>query len=329
MEVEIRVNFELVEKNKSMLWVEKYRPQRIEECILPQKIKDVLRGFVEKGEMPNLILAGTAGCGKTTVARALCNEMDCEVLFINASLDNGIDILRNKITNFASSISLTGQQKVVILDESEYLSANFQPALRGFIEQFHENVRFIFTCNYLNKLLPALHSRCAVITYDIPNNERRAMLEQIFKRICHILKTEEVQFNPKVVMNIVTTHFPDMRRCLQELQRYGTSGTIDETVQINSNHDNFEKLVSYVKGRNFKEMRLWVGSNKDVSSEKVFEYFYNNAEKFVVQNTIPQLVLTTAEYQYKASFVANKEINLAAYLTEIMANCEFVEGETV
>lgn len=321
------MNFDLVEANKSMLWVEKYRPQKVSDCILPSKIKDVLQGFVDKKEMPNLILAGTAGCGKTTVARALCNEMDCEVLFINASLDNGIDILRNKITTFASSISLTGQQKVVILDEAEYLSANFQPALRGFIEQFHGNVRFIFTCNYLNKLLPALHSRCAVITYDIPNDERKTMLEQIFKRICFILKNEQVQFNPKVVMNIVTTHFPDMRRCLQELQRYGTSGSIDETVQINSNHDNFEKLVSYVKARNFKEMRLWVGSNKDVSSEKVFDYFFTNADKFVVPNTIPQLVLATADYQYKASFVANKEINLTAYLTEIMANCEFLKDE--
>ena len=259
----------------------------------------------------------------TTVAKAITKQLGYETMFINASLENGIDVLRNKITQFASSISLMGNKKCVILDESDYANPqSLQPALRGFIEQFSGNVRFIFTCNYVNRIIPAIHSRCTVIDFNPKQNEKNDLIEQTLKRVFHILQCENVKFDPKVVAKLVVNHFPDIRRCVNELQRYSATGMIDEGIFVNIDHDNYNNLVQFIKNRDFKNMRQWLGNNKDVSPEKLFNYFYTNGSKFIEDSSIPQMVLTTAEYQYKSAFVVDQEINNCAYLTEIMLNCE-------
>ena len=307
------------------LWVEKYRPNTIQECILPVKIKESLQGFADRKELPNLILAGSAGTGKTTSARALCRELNCDVLFINASLENGIDVLRNKITQFASSVSLTGNRKVVILDEGDYTNASsFQPALRGFIERFYDNVRFIITCNYLSKILPPIQSRCTVINFDIPSEEKQTLFKETLSRLFYILKQEDIKFDPKSVCKLLLNYYPDIRRCINELQRYSVSGCIDEDILTNITKDNYTKLVESLKNKNFKDMRSWVANNKDIPPETLFSYFYENGSTFMEPSSLPQMIITTAEYQYKSAFVADQEINLAAYLIELMVNCSFI-----
>jgi len=306
------------------LWTEKYRPKSIEECILPESMKKTFREFINSGELPNFLFCGGAGVGKTTVAKALCNEIGAEYLFINGSEESGIDILRNKIKSFASSVSLTNAKKVVILDEADYLNANStQPALRGFIEEFSNNCRFIFTCNFKNRIIEPLHSRCAVIEFKIENSEKQKIAAGFYRRVIDILSQEAVQSDSKVVAELITKYFPDYRRILNELQRYSVSGTIDSGILINLGDESYVELVKNLKAKNFTEVRKWVGKNSDIESTELFRKLYDKAIDYLELVSIPQLVLILADYQYKAAFVADREINTMAALTEIMGQLKF------
>lgn len=309
-------------KNDEFLWVEKYRPRTINECVLPESQKKVFREFLDKSEIQNMILAGTAGVGKTTVARALCNELGTDYLLINGSEESGIDVLRTKIKQFASSVSFSGKTKVVILDEADYLNPNStQPALRGFIEEFSANCRFILTCNFKNRIIPPLHSRCAVIEFKLKKEDRPKIAAQFFKRVTDILQHEQVEFNPKVVAKLVERHFPDFRRVLNELQRYAGSGKIDEGILVSLDNENFNDLVKSLRDKDWKKMRSWVVNNTDIEATTIFRQLYDRLTDEV--NEVPQLVLLLADYSYKSAFVADHEINLVACCTEIMATCNF------
>jgi DNA polymerase III delta prime subunit len=306
------------------LWVEKYRPQTIEECILPDSMKKTFKEFINSGELPNFLFCGGAGVGKTTVAKALCNEIGAEYLFINGSEESGIDVLRSKIKNFASSVSLTDAKKVVILDEADYLNANStQPALRGFIEEFSNNCRFIFTCNFKNRIIEPLHSRCAVIEFKIENSEKPKIAAGFYRRVLDILSQEKVEADGKVIAELITKYFPDYRRILNELQRYSVSGIIDSGILVNLGDESYVELVKNLKAKNFTEVRKWVGKNSDIESTELFRKLYDKAVDYLEQGSIPQLVLILAEYQYKAAFVADREINTMAALTEVMAQLKF------
>lgn len=306
------------------LWVEKYRPQTIDECVLPQSLKNTFKEFIASGELPNFLFCGGAGVGKTTVAKALCNEVGAEYLFINGSEESGIDTLRYKIKNFASSVSLTNAKKVVILDEADYLNANStQPALRGFIEEFSNNCRFILTCNFKNRIIEPLHSRCSVIEFKIDNKEKPKIAAAFYRRVIDILSFEKVEADGKVVAELITKHFPDNRRILNELQRYSVSGKIDAGLLVNLGEESYNDLLKNLKSKNFTEVRKWVGQNSDVDTTEVFRRLYDKAVDTIEQGSIPQLVLILADYQYKAAFVADKEINMMAALTEIMAQLKF------
>jgi len=312
-----------VNKSES-LWVEKYRPQTVDDLIVPLKIKSTLQQFVNKGEIPNLILAGKAGVGKTSTILALAKQLDMDVMFINASLENGIDILRTKIAEFSASMSLTGNMKCVILDESDYLSGSAQPGFRAFIEKFSRTTRFVFTCNYSNRIIDPLKSRCTVIDYDFPPEEKKDLLKQMIIRAISILKNENVQFDPKAVAKLVAKHYPDFRRTINELQTISNAGSVsDDTIQAVTG-DDYASLINSLKTKNFKEMRQWVAINSDNVTDKIYTYFYENAHKFMAPSSLPQMVITSAEYQFKANFAVDPEINTAAYLTELMANCEFL-----
>lgn len=311
-------------RDEMFLWVEKYRPQTIDECVLPESLKTTFKEYIAQGELPNFLFTGTAGVGKTTVAKALCNEIGAEYLMINGSEESGIDTLRTKIKGFASTVSLTDSKKVVILDEADYLNPNStQPALRGFIEEFSNNCRFIFTCNFKNKIIQPLHSRCAVIEFKIDNSEKPKVAGAFYKRIVDILKTEQIEFDQKVVAELVTKHFPDFRRVLNELQRYSVSGKIDSGILVNLSEESFKDLVKFMKEKNFPEVRKWVAKNSDADSVALFRQIYDSANTMMESTSIPQLVLTLAEYQYKAAFVADHELNIMAALTVIMAQCKF------
>lgn len=306
------------------LWVEKYRPNTIDECILPDSMKNTFKEFINSGELPNFLFCGGAGVGKTTVAKALCNEIGAEYLFINGSEESGIDVLRSKIKNFASSVSLTDAKKVVILDEADYLNANStQPALRGFIEEFSNNCRFIFTCNFKNRIIEPLHSRCAVVEFKIENSDKPKIASEFFKRVKNILQVEGIEADMKVVAELITKYFPDYRRILNELQRYSVSGTIDAGILVNIGDASYSELIKHLKSKNFNDVRKWIGKNSDADTTEVFRTLYDKANDVVEQTSIPQLVLILAEYQYKAAFVADKEINMMAALTEIMAGVKF------
>ena len=306
------------------LWVEKYRPQTIDECILPDSMKKTFHEFINSGELPNFLFCGGAGVGKTTVAKALCNEIGAEYLFINGSEESGIDVLRSKIKNFASSVSLTDSKKVVILDEADYLNANStQPALRGFIEEFSNNCRFIFTCNFKNRIIEPLHSRCAVVEFKIDNSEKPKIASDFFKRVKNILQVEGVESDMKVVAELITKYFPDYRRILNELQRYSVSGIIDSGILINLGDESYVELIKNLKAKNFTEVRKWVGKNSDIESTELFRKLYDKAIDYLEQGSVPQLVLILADYQYKAAFVADREINTMAALTEIMGQLKF------
>lgn len=311
-------------REDQFLWVEKYRPQTIDDCILPEGLKTTFKQFIASGELPTFLFCGGAGVGKTTVAKALCNEVDAEFMFINGSEESGIDVLRTKIKNFASSISLEGRPKVVILDEADYLNANStQPALRAFIEEFSNNCRFIFTCNYKHRIIEPLHSRCAVIDFKIENKDKPKIASQIFKRVCTILKGENVEYDDKVVAELVNKHFPDFRRIINELQRYSVSGKIDTGILVNLNEDSFTDLIANLKARNYNDVRKWVGKNSDIDCTELFRTLYESAVDKMKPAAIPNLVLILADYQYKAAFVADHEINTMAALTEVMTQCEF------
>ena len=306
---------------EQFLWVEKYRPRTIRDCILPDTLKNTFQEFVDQDNIPNMLLSGTAGTGKTTIARALCEELGCDYIIINGSEESGIDVLRTKIKDFASTVSLAGKVKVVILDEADYLNPNStQPALRGFIEEFSKNCRFIFTCNFANRIIAPLHSRTTVIDFRLTKQDRPQMAAKFFKRVVDILNQENITHNPKVVAEIVNKYFPDYRRVLNELQRYSSSGTIDEGILVNISDANMKELISALREKDFKKMRTWVVNNLDNDPNVLFRKLYDVLISEVVQ--VPQLVLLLADYQYKAAFVADAEINLVACLTEIMAACE-------
>jgi DNA polymerase III delta prime subunit len=307
---------------EQFLWVEKYRPRKVSECILPQHLLNTFQEFVDKGNIPNMLLTGSAGTGKTTIARAVCEELGCDYIVINGSEESGIDVLRTKIKDFASTVSLAGMTKVVILDEADYLNPNStQPALRGFIEEFSNNCRFIFTCNYKNRIIAPLHSRTTVIEFKITKDEKQTVAAKFFKRVVQILDNENITYNKKVIVELVNKHFPDYRRTLNELQRYSSSGTIDEGILSNISDVNIKELITSLKEKDFKKMRTWVVNNLDNDPSMIFRKLYDSLTSEVVQ--VPQLILLLADYQYKAAFVADPEINLVACLTEIMAACEF------
>ena len=305
---------------EQFLWVEKYRPRRISDCILPEGLKNTFQEFVNQDNIPNMLLSGTAGTGKTTIARALCEELGCDYIIINGSEENGIDVLRTKIKDFASTVSLAGKVKVVILDEADYLSHATQPALRGFIEEFSKNCRFILTCNYKNRIIPPLHSRTTVIDFKLEKGDRPVVASKFFKRVQEILNNENVTFDSKVVAELLNKYFPDYRRVLNEMQRYSVSGTIDAGILSNVSDANMKELLVTLREKDFKKMRTWVVNNLDNDPNVLFRKLYDFLLPEVVQ--VPQLVLLLADYQYKAAFVADAEINLVACLTEIMAACE-------
>jgi DNA polymerase III delta prime subunit len=312
-----------VSNPEEFLWVQKFRPAKIEDCILPERLKNTFLDILKQGQLPNLLLHGTGGVGKTTVATALCNELESDVLLINASLSAGIDVLRTTIQQFASTVSFGNGVKVVILDESDYLNPNStQPALRAFIEEFSVNCRFIFTCNYPKKIIDPIHSRCTVIDFSISKEEKQVLAGKFFKRATEILKLEGIEFDQKVVAEVVTKHFPDYRRVLNELQRYSVSGKIDSGILVNQTADSFKDLVKLIKDKNFTEVRKWVGTN-DTDTIALFRDFYDYSNEYVEPASIPQLILILADYQYKASFVADQELNLMAALTEIMSSIQF------
>ncbi len=312
-------------REEQFLCVEKYRPQKIEDCVLPQSLKDTFKQYIDQGELPSFLFSGTAGVGKTTVAKALCNEIGAEYIMINGS-DEGrsIDVLRTTIKGFASTVSLTDSKKVVIIDEADYMNAqSVQPALRSFIEEFSANCRFIFTCNFKNRIIEPLHSRCAVVEFKIESKDKQEIAASFFKRATQILKQEEVAFDPKVVAELITKHFPDYRRILNELQRYSVSGKIDSGILVNMSQESFKDLIKLMKEKNFTEVRKWVAKQSDADTTTLFRELYDTATQNIEPNSIPQLVLTLADYQYKAAFVADHELNIMAALTEVMANCKF------
>jgi DNA polymerase III delta prime subunit len=310
--------------DNQFLWVESYRPQKIDDCVLPDSLKNTFKEYIAQGQLPNFLFTGTAGVGKTTVAKALCNEIGAEYLMINGSEESGIDTLRTKIKGFASTVSLTDSKKVVILDEADYLNPNStQPALRGFIEEFSNNCRFIFTCNFKNKIIQPLHSRCAVIEFKIDNSEKAKIAGNFYRRIVEILNQEKIEFDSKVVAELVTKHFPDFRRVLNELQRYSVSGKIDTGILVNLSEESFKDLIKFMKEKNFSEVRKWVSKNSDSDSVSLFRQIYDSSNTSMEASSIPQLVLTLGEYQYKAAFVADHELNIMAALTVIMAQCKF------
>ena len=312
-------------REDQFLWVEKYRPQKIDDCVLPESLKKTFKEYIAQGELPTFLFTGTAGVGKTTVAKALCNEIGAEYIMINGS-DEGrsIDVLRTTIKGFASTVSLTDSRKVVIIDEADYMNPqSVQPALRSFIEEFSANCRFIFTCNFKNRIIEPLHSRCAVVEFKIDNSEKQTIAANFFKRATQILKQEEIEFDPKVVAELVTKHFPDYRRVLNELQRYSVTGKIDTGILVNMSEESFKSLIKLMKDKDFTEVRKWVAKQSDADTATLFRELYDSATQNIEAGSIPQLVLILAEYQYKAAFVADHELNIMAALTEVMGNCKF------
>jgi len=306
-----------------LLWVERYRPSKVEDCILPDAIKSTFMDYVSRKEIPNLLLSGSAGVGKTTIAKALCQEVGCDYIVINGSDESGIDVLRNKIKNYASSVSLAGGRKVVIIDEADYLNPNStQPALRGAIEEFSSNCSFIFTCNFKNRIIDPIHSRCSVIDFKI-NGSKQKMAAAFFKRVEWILEQEGVKYDKEVVAAVITKHFPDNRRVLNELQRYAVSGVIDKGILTNIADVQLGALVTSLKSKDFASTRKWVSNNLDNDPAKIYRKLYDTLYESLKPNSVPQLVLHLAKYQYQSAFVADHEINMIACLTEIMVDCEF------
>ena len=308
------------------LWVEKYRPKTVQECILPDSIKDTFQQFVDKGEIPNLLLSGPAGCGKTTIARALCEQLGADYIVINGS-DEGrfLDTVRNQAKNFASTVSLsaTGTHKVIIIDEADNTTHDVQLLLRANIEAFYSNCRFIFTCNYKNKIIEPLHSRCAVVEFSISGKQKQTIAAEFFRRLVSILDTERINSEKKVLAELINKHFPDWRRVLNECQRYSASGTIDSSILAEFSDVKTSDLIRKLKEKNFTEVRKWVVSNLDNDPGVILRRVYESLTDSVVPPSIPVAVLIIAKYQYQIAFVADQEINLLAALTEIMCECEF------
>lgn len=311
-------------KGDEFLWVEKYRPHRIVDTILPTALKAVFQKFVDDSNVPNLMLVGRAGVGKTTVARAMLEEIGCDYLIINGSLSGNIDTLRNDIRQFASSISLSGGRKYVILDEADYLNANStQPALRNFMEEFSKNCGFILTCNYPARVLKELHSRCSVISFNIPKEERPQLATLFFKRLEHVLTIEQVQYDKDALVGLVKKHFPDFRRVLNELQRYAATGKIDKGIVVDLEADSLKKLLEFMQKKEFTNVRKWVAENSEVDFTTLSRRIFDGCTSYFTASSVPQVILILAEYQYKAAFVADQEINIMAALIQIMLDGEF------
>ena len=309
-----------------ILWVEKYRPKLVDQCVLPDNTQKVFTEIVEKGEIPNLLLTGSPGIGKTTIAKALCNQLECDWLMINGS-DEGrmIDTLRTTITNFASTVSLSGGKKVLIIDEADYMNPeSVQPAMRGSIEQFAQNCRFIFTCNFKNRIIPALHSRCSVVDFKIKKDDKPLLAQKFLTIATGILDKESVKYKPDVVAQLIMKYFPDFRRVLNELQKHGVGGMIDEDILTQASEENLKELFVALKKKDFTSMRKWVAENIDNDHVRLYRQIYDSLYSKFEKQSIPQAVLTIADYSYKAAFVADQEVNMVACLTEMMMECEFV-----
>ena len=306
-----------------LLWTEKYRPQTVSDCILPDRLKAVFQEYVNQKQIPNLLLAGGAGVGKTTVAKAMCNEIGCDYMVINGSDESGIDVFRTKIKNYASSMSLSGGRKVIIIDEADYLNPNStQPALRNAIEEFASNCSFIFTCNYKTRIIEPLHSRCAVVDFGLQNGEKAQMASAFLKRIENVLDSEKVDYDKKVIAELIKKHFPDFRRVINELQRYSQLGKIDVGILSQIGDISLTQIVKHLKEKDFASVRKWAATT-EIDNTTFFRKLYDSLYDIMKPQSIPQTVLILADYQYKQAFVADAEINLVACLTEIMANAEF------
>ena len=306
-----------------ILWTERYRPQTVSECILPERLKRPFEEYVKSETIPHLLLSGGAGVGKITIAKAMCNEINADYIIINGSDESGIDVFRTKIKNFASTISFTGGRKVIIIDEADYLNPNStQPALRNAMEEFAENCSFIFTCNFKNRIIDPLHSRCSVVDFTLRNEEKVQMAGLFFKRITNILNQENVEFDSKVIAEVVKKHFPDFRRTINELQRYSKFGKIDTGILSQVGDVSIQEIIKYIKDKDFGSIRKWVAMN-DVDPTTLFRKIYDNLYEILQPQSIPQAVIILADYQYKQAFVADAEINLVACLTELMVSVEF------
>ena len=315
-----------MELRDDFIWCQKYRPRTIQDCILPKGLKDTFLKFVDNGDIPNLLLSGTAGTGKTTVARALCEELGVDYIIINGSESGNIDTLRNDVRNFASGVSITstGKRKIVILDEADYLNPqSSQPALRGFIEEFSKNCGFIFTCNFKNRIIEPIHSRCSVIDFRFPKKDRPGLAGSLLKRVIEILNKESVDYNEKVLVELIMKYFPDFRRVLNELQRYSVSGEIDAGILTTITEQSIKNLMQHLKEKNFKNMRKWVVENLDDDPSRIFRLIYDGLYGHVKLQSIPQAVILLGNYQYKAAFAADAELNLVACLTELMRDLEY------
>ena len=309
---------------ETYLWVEKYRPNSIRDCILPDNLKKTFTEFVNDKHIPNLILSGGPGVGKTTVAKAMLDEIGATYMMINGSEESGIDVLRTKIKNFASTVSLEGGRKYIILDEAEYLNAqSTQPALRGFMEEFHKNCGFILTCNYKNRLIPPLHSRCSVVDFIIPKEQKPQLAQDFFTRVQSILNEENVKFDERAVAELLNKFFPDWRRVLNELQRYSASGIVDAGILVNISDANINELMHSLKQKEFTNVRKWIVQNLDNDPVRIFRRVYDNLYDCLDGSTIPHAVVILADYSYKSAFVADQEINLLACMTELMGQVKF------
>jgi len=313
-----------MKKREDFVWVEKHRPKTIDECILPKQMKDIFKGILKNEKIPNLLLCGKPGVGKTTVAKALCNELSVDHIFINGSEQSGIDTLRTTIKDFASTVSVFGNRKVVIIDEADYLTGHTQAALRSFIEEFSKNCTFIFTCNFKNKIKEAIHSRCSVIEFVIKKEDRMGLIEEFYKRVVSILKIEGVKFNREVVGRMILNNFPDFRRTLNELQKFSQiNDEIDESVLAQIHDINIDVLYKALKGKKYGELRKWVVESLDNDQNQIYREIYDSLVDNLEAESVPMAVLIIADYQYKSAFVADPEINLLACLTELLRDCEF------
>jgi DNA polymerase III delta prime subunit len=311
-------------KPNEFLWSQKYRPQKIADAVLPEELKKTLQGYVDKGELQTMLFYGPPGVGKTTAALAMCEQVGCDVLMINGSEESGIDTLRTKVMGFATTVSLTDSKKMIIIDEADGLNPNsFQPALKATMESVSANCRFILTANHKGKIIEPIHSRSACFDFKIPAAEKPKLAMGMLKRIQEILDTEGVAYDKKVVAELVTKYFPDFRRTLNELQRYAVNGTIDSGILVNLSDETYKELIGYMKNKKFPDVRKWVGKNSDVDSTHLFRHFYDQASNYLDPKTIPQLILILADYQHKAAFVADQEINIMAAMTEIMSSVEW------